>query len=159
LIFVERLNDAVRAGRIRKVPVVKRVWNSNEEWFLDLESGEVYVYASPNPPSMPIWERVDVLRHLEAPDPAPLSGFEVGQITVMTAHIMKMSLETLVSRGLVTMLPSPVEVPWPKDRTERWYKDNVTNVVYRLIEHHRLAGADDIRWEVVPQAELSGKIQ
>jgi len=53
----------------------------------------------------------------------------------MTAHIMKMSLETFVSRGLVEVLPSPVEVLWPKDRTERWYKDKVTNVVYRLIEH------------------------
>jgi hypothetical protein len=72
---------------------------------------------------------------------------------------MKMSLDALVSRGLVTVLPSPVERLWPKDRTERWYKDNVTNVVYRLIEHYRLEGAADIRWEVVPQAELSGKIQ
>jgi hypothetical protein len=72
---------------------------------------------------------------------------------------MKMSLQALVSRGLVEVLPSPVEALWPQDRTERWYKDNVTNVVYRLIEHYRLEGADDIRWEVVPQAELSGKIQ
>ena len=159
LVFVERLNEAVRAGRVRNVPVVKRVWSSDEEWFLDPESGEVYIYVSPNPPSMPIWEKVDVLGHLEAPDPAPLSGFKVGHITVMTAHIMKMSLETLVSRGLVEVLPSPVEVLWPKDRTERWYKDNVTNVVYRLIEHYRLEGADDIRWEAVPKAELSGKIQ
>ncbi|MFZ0861319.1 MAG: hypothetical protein ABR881_22045 [Candidatus Sulfotelmatobacter sp.] len=159
LIFVERLNEAVRAGRVRNVPVLKRVWSSDEEWFLDPESDEVYVYVSPNPPSMPIWEKVDVLAHLEAPDPAPLGGFKVGQITVMTAHIMKMSLDALVSRGLVTVLPSPVERLWPKDRTERWYKDNVTNVVYRLIEHYRLEGADDIRWEVVPQAELSGKIQ
>jgi hypothetical protein len=31
--------------------------------------------------------------------------------------------------------------------------------VYRLIEHYHLEGADDIRWEVVPQAELLGKIQ
>jgi hypothetical protein len=109
------------------------VWNSNEEWFLDPDSGEVYVYVSPNAPSMPIWERVDVLRHLEAPDPDPISGSKVGQITVMTAYIMKMSLDALVSLGLVTVLPSPVERLWPKDRTERWYKDNVTNVVYRLI--------------------------
>jgi hypothetical protein len=41
LIFVERLNEAVRAGRVRRVPVVKRVWSSDEEWFLDPETGEI----------------------------------------------------------------------------------------------------------------------
>jgi hypothetical protein len=108
---------------------------------------------------MPIWKKVDVLKHLEATDPAPLSVFKTGPITVMTAHIMKMSLDALVLRGLVEELPAPVEMRWPKDRTEKWYKDNASSVVYRLIEHCRLEGADDIRWEVVPQAESSGKIQ
>lgn len=144
---------------MRKVPVLKQVWTPSEEWFLDPGTDEIYVYVAPDPPGMPKWEKVDVLQHLEAPDPLPVGGFKLGPITVMTAHIMKMSLQALVSRGLVEVLPSPVEALWPQDRTERWYKDNVTNVVYRLIEHYRLEGADDIRWEVVPQAELSGKIQ
>lgn len=160
--FVDRLDRAVRSGRVRELPAPNPVrcgGKSYNQLFLDPETGEIYGYIAPDPPVYPRWEKVDVLGHLEAPDPAPLSCFKVGQITVMTAHIMKMSLETLVSRGLVEVLPSPVEVVWPKDRTERWYKDNVTNVVYRLIEHYRLEGADDIRWEVVPQAELGGKIQ
>jgi hypothetical protein len=157
--FVERLNGAVRTGRVRRVPVLKQVWSRDEEWFLDPETGEVYIYAAPNPPSMPKWERVDVLKHLDPPEPASLSVFKVGQITVMTAHIMKMSLEALVSRGLVEALPSPVEVLYPKDRTERWFKDNVSNIVYRLIEHYRVEGADDIRWEVVPPTLRDGKIQ
>ena len=107
LIFVERLNEAVRAGRVRTVPVVKRVWASDEEWFLDPETGEIYVYCAPDSPSLPIWERLDVLKHLEATDPAPLSVFKTGPITVMTAHIMKMKLETLVGSGLVEALTPP----------------------------------------------------
>jgi hypothetical protein len=159
LIFVDRLNEAVRTGRIRKVPVIKRVWDRDEEWYLDPESEEVYAYAAPNPPTMPIWEKVDVLKHPEAPEPAPLSVFKIGPISVMTAYIMKMRLEALVGSGLAEELPVPIEVPRSKDTTERWYKDSVSNLVYRLREYYGLHDADEIRWEVVPQAEHGGKIQ
>jgi hypothetical protein len=159
LTFVRRLNDAVAAGHVRKVPVLKRVWCAEEEWFLDPALGEVYVYAPPDPPSMPIWEKVDVLSHLEATDPPPLSVFKVGQMSVMTAYIMKMRLEALKASGLVEELPVPIDVARSKDRTERWYKDRVSNLVYRLSEYYGLKDADDIRWEVVPEAELGGKIQ
>jgi hypothetical protein len=159
LIFVERLNNAVQSGRVRRVPVVKPVWGKSEEWFLDPEIGEVYAYFPPNPPVLPIWKKVDVLKHLEASDPPPLSVFKVGPITPMTAHIMKMNLEALVGRGLAEELHLPAEVARSKDRTEKWYKDKLSNVVYRLSEYYGLHDADDIRWEVVPQTELSGNIQ
>lgn len=160
MIFAERLNRVLESGRIRKVPVLNPVWGgSSEEWFLDPETSEVYFYVPPDPPGMPKWGRVDVLKHLEASDPPPLSVFKVGQMGVTTAHIVKMRLEALAGSGLAEELPVPAEVPRSNDGTERWYKDNVSNVVYRLIEHYPLKGADDIRWEVVPQAILRGKIQ
>jgi hypothetical protein len=159
LTFVDRLNSVVLAGQVRRVPVLKRVWSDDEEWFLDLASREIYVYAPPNPPSMTTWEKVDVLRYLEVSDPTPLSVFQVGQISVMTAHIMKMRLEDLVGRGLAEELSLPVEVPRATNRTEKWYRDNVSNVVYRLTEYYGLQEPDDIRWEPVPQSELSARIQ
>lgn len=159
LVFVERLNEAVRTGRVRKVPVLKPEWAGSEEWFLDPQASEVYVYLPPDPPGLPKWEKVDVLKHLETPDPPPLSVFKVGPITVMTAHIMKMSLEAIVGRGLAEELPVPAQLPGLKDGTEKWYRDNGSNVVYRLIEIYPLKGADDIRWEVVPQTLLHGEIQ
>jgi hypothetical protein len=160
LIFVERLDEAVRTERVRKVPVLKPVWGSNEEWFLDPETGEIYAYLPPDSPVLPRWRRVDVLKHMEpSPEPPPLSVFKVGPMTVMMAHVMKMSLEAIVARGLASELPVPAEVPRSKDGTERWYRDHVSNVVYRLIEYYPLKGADNIRWEVVPQALLHGKIQ
>jgi hypothetical protein len=159
LTLVERLNSAVQSGQVRKVPVLKMVWSRVEEWFFDPESEEVYVYAPPNPPSMPIWEKVDVLEHLEKPDPPPLSVFKIGQMSVMTGYIMKMSLQALVRRGLAEELPVPAAVPQSKDRTEKWYKDTVSNVVYRLSEYYGLQDPDDIRWEVVPQELLKAKVQ
>ena len=159
LIFTDRLTQAVQTGRARNVPVLKPVWGDSEEWFLDPETSEVYAYVPPDPPGMPKWEKVDVLKRLETPDPPPLSVFKVGKISVMTAHIMKMSLEALVGRGLAVELPVPVGVPRSRDKSEKWYKDRVSNVVYRLSEYYGLKDADDIRWEVVPQSELSGKTQ
>jgi hypothetical protein len=160
LIFVERLAEAVRTGGLRKIPVLKPVWGgTTEEWFLDPETGEVYFYVPPDPPGMPKWEKVDVLKHLEKPDPPPLSVFKIGQMSVMTGYILKMRLQALVSRGLAEELPVPAAVPQTKDRTEKWYKDTVSNVVYRLSEYYGLHDADDIRWEVVPQALLHAKVQ
>jgi hypothetical protein len=159
LIFVERLNRAVEDGLVRSVPVLKRVWSDTEQWFLDPKTGETYVYASPNPPSLPKWEKVDVLNHLEQPEPSPLSSFRMGQVTPMTAHIMKMSIDSLIERGLVEELPVRTASFLPEDHTERWYRDIVSNIVYRLREHYGIRDADDIRWELVPRSELSGDLQ
>jgi hypothetical protein len=160
LVFVERLNDTVASGRVRQVPVAKCVYLRSEEWFLDPATNEIYVYVAPDAPILPKWERVDVLRYLEEkPDPAPLSGFPVGQITVLMAHVMKLKLKTLVGRGLVEELPPPAHAASSKDTTERWFRDNASNVIYRLTEHYGLKDADDLRWEVVPSAEHGGKIQ
>jgi hypothetical protein len=159
LIFVARLNEAVSEGRVRKVPVLKMVWGRDEEWFLEPETDEIYVYVAPNPPSMPKWEKVDVLAHLQATDPAPLSVFKLGKISPMTAHIMKMKLEDLVSRGLVEELPLPPHATPPGQDTERWYRDAESRIIYRLREHYGLKDPDDLRWEIVPPAEFSNKIQ
>ena len=97
--------------------------------------------------------------HVEAPDPTPLSVFKTGQITVMTAHVMKMKLEKLVASGLVEELSVPPSLASSRHGTERWFRDTVSNVTYRLIEYFGFPDADDMRWEVVPPAEQSGRIQ
>jgi hypothetical protein len=161
LTFIERLDGAVRSGRVREIPVLKAIKGAGPwyKWFLDPETGEIYAYSAPNPPVYPRWEKVDVLREPEVPNPAPLSRFKIGPMKVMMAHFMKQQIKALVARGLVEVLPTPPSASTSKDETQAWYRDRVSNVVYRLIEIYPLKGADDIRWEVVPQAELSGKIQ
>jgi hypothetical protein len=156
--FLERLDCAVRSGRVREIPVLKRP-SKGYHWFLDSETGEVYGYVEPNPPVLPSWEKVEVLADPEPPNPAPLSGIKIGPMTVMMGYFLKQQIGALVARGLVEVLSTPPAALTSKDRTENWYRDRVSNVVYRLSEYYPLKGADDIRWEVVPQAELSGKIQ
>jgi hypothetical protein len=159
-IFVERLNEALRSGRIRRAPIIKPVWGTYEEWFLDPETGDVFVYLPPDDHGNPDWKKLDVLKHLEAPDPPdppPLSIFKPGPITVMTGHVMKLKLEELVAAGLVDELTPPQDMS--RRGTERRFKDKVSNITYRLTEYFGLNDPDDIRWEVVPQSELIGKVQ
>jgi hypothetical protein len=93
------------------------------------------------------------------PDPTPLSDFKTGQITVMTAHVLKMKLEELVAGGLVAELSPPQRLASSRRGTERWFRDTVSNVTYRLIEYFGFLDADEMRWEVVPPAEQGGCIQ
>ena len=59
--FVQRPNRLVQAGHVRRISAMKRLRADNEEWYLDPGTGEVYVYAPPDWPFLPTWERVDVL--------------------------------------------------------------------------------------------------
>ena len=159
-VFVERLNEAIRAGTIKEVPVLRPgARGRGEQWFSDPKSGEIYTYVHPNPPAMPRWERVDVFKLLDPTYPPPLSTFQVGAITVMKAHIMKLQLEDLVRRGLAEELSCPSPSMLRKHETERRFRDLESNVVYRLTEYYALSGPDDLRWEIVPPGELGGKIQ
>lgn len=83
----------------------------------------------------------------------------MGQITVMKAHVMKMELEALVAKGLAEELSPPKSLASSRRGTERWFRDTVSNVTYRLIEYFGFMDADDMRWEVVPPAEQAGRIQ
>jgi hypothetical protein len=94
----------------------------------------------------------------EGPDPTPLSVFKTGQIAVMTAHLIKMKLEELIVNGLAEEL-SPPKVWHRQGETERWFRDTVSNVTYRLIEYFGFMDADNMRWEVVPPTEQGGRIQ
>ena len=159
-IFVERLNEALRSGHIRRTPILKPVWGTYEEWFLDPKTGDVFVYLPPDDRGNPCWKKLDVLKHLETPDPPeppPLSTFKIGQITVMTGWVMKLKLKELVAAGLVDEITPPKDIS--RRGTERWFKDNVSNVTYRLTEYYGLNDPDEIRWEVVPPSGLNGRIQ
>jgi hypothetical protein len=59
--FVQRLNDLVQNGRVRRIAPMKSLKANDEEWYLDPETGEVYVYEPPDWPFLPSWQRVDVL--------------------------------------------------------------------------------------------------
>lgn len=72
--FDARLSDLVLSGQAKRVPTLKVLHMSDEEWYVDSSTGEVYVYVRPDDKVRPKWERVDVFSKsiLEAPTP-PLS--------------------------------------------------------------------------------------
>jgi hypothetical protein len=164
LVFVERLNEAVASGRVRRIPVTKTVYLKNEQWFLDPATDEVYVYVAPDSPILPIWEKVDVLR-LDQPtgkehsrevghaNQANLKVFTVGKISPAEAQSVRVALDILIRRGLVRVL-EPYGVSVSEGSTERWFQDNGTKAVYRLIERNN----GEIRWERVPQTLLRGQV-
>lgn len=159
-VFAERLEKAINSGLIRKVPVLKPVWSRWEEWYLEVGTGEICAYYPPDDRGNPLWRRLDVIAHLEAPDPPPpppLSIFKTGQMSVMTAHMMKLKLEELKACGLVEELPPASSSS--EHGTVRWFKDNVSNITYRLIEYFGFKDADDMRWEIVPPNELTSIVQ
>jgi hypothetical protein len=57
LIFVQRLEELVRSGRVRQIPAMRTVFLKQEEWYLDPDTGEIYVYVKPDAPILPIWEK------------------------------------------------------------------------------------------------------
>jgi hypothetical protein len=69
--FVQRLSHLVQTGRVRRISAMKRLRADDEEWYLDPETGEVYVYSPPDWPFLPTWERVDVLRPDQKEPPRP----------------------------------------------------------------------------------------
>jgi hypothetical protein len=159
-VFVERLNEAIRAGSIKEVPVLRPGYRGlGEQWFSDPTSGEIYSYIHPDAPVMPRWERVDVFSLLNPTVPPPLSMFKVGAMSVMMAHIVKLQLGDFVHRGLIEELPGPFSSMLRKHETERRFRDLESYAVYRLTEYYALSGPDEIRWEFVPPAELAGTIQ
>jgi hypothetical protein len=55
------LDRLLAEGKIRQVPVFNpQSSGSDEEWFLDVESGEIYSLLPMSERVDPIWERVDV---------------------------------------------------------------------------------------------------
>ena len=70
--FVQRLSHLVQTGRVRRVTPTKRLKANDEEWYLDPETGDVYVYAPPDWPFLPSWEKVDAISATSEPrQPVP----------------------------------------------------------------------------------------
>lgn len=64
--FDARLSDLVLSGQAKRVPTLKVLHMSDEEWYLDSSTGEVYVYVRPDDKVRPKWERVDVFFKIDS---------------------------------------------------------------------------------------------
>jgi len=159
LIFVQRLQELVASGRVRRIPqpVGNKRFAKEDEWYLDPDTGEAYVHIIPDAPVMPQWVKVDLLAPVETPEPHAndLSVIPTGEKSRLEAKGLKGILDFLVQQGAVEAL-DPSSEPTSRDSTEKWFKDLQTKVVYRLIQK---GNGDDNRWERVPQSEVQIKVR
>jgi hypothetical protein len=148
LIFVSRLNQLVADGHIRRIsPLPNNYFGKNDEWYLDIETGEIYVHGLPNAPTLPVWERFDIIRHTEAPKPQPndLSVIPTGKISSLQAKNLRGLLDFLVHQRLAEPLAPPNQAS-ASGYAEKWFKDPKSDAIYRLVENE---DGNDNRWERV----------
>jgi hypothetical protein len=151
LIFVQRLEALVQSGRARRIPPLWRALAYGEEWYLDTDSGEVYVYLSPDSPILPQWKKVDVFSKPDSPGREDgLGAIPTGKMSRSEADSLKEILKFAVRHGAVEVLDRPNSVTTASQgSTETWYKDPRTMVVFRLVE---CPGDGVARWERVQES-------
>jgi hypothetical protein len=159
LVFVQRLDELVRSGHARRIPPLWRTLAEGEEWYLDTDRGEVYVYVSPDAPILPIWEKVDVFSKPEAVHSyeGGLGAIPMTKMSRPETESLKEILKVLVRHGAAEVLDRSTSVPTTSPKgTETWYRDPRTKAVFRLVE-----GTDDdsSRWERVALSQKEMAIQ
>jgi hypothetical protein len=159
LVFVQRLEELVRSGRARRISPLWRALAQGEEWYLDTDSGEVYVYLSPDAPILPIWEKVDVFSKPEAPESheSGLGAIPTARMSRPETESLKEILKVLVRHGVAEVLDPPSSVPVASSEgAQSWYRDSQTKAVFRLVEG---PGDENSRWERVPANQKEVAIQ
>jgi hypothetical protein len=168
LIFVQRLEGLVQSGRARRIPpppTTGRMWGGRE-WFLDTESGEVYLYGTPDSPTLPSWEKVDFFS-TEKParsgrtgmfaGPTGMAEIPMGEMSGREAASLKLFLQILVCHGMAEFIDRPLVIePATPAVTETWYQDLRTKAVYKLVEN---MDEDSGRWERASLSQATKTIQ
>jgi hypothetical protein len=62
------LSEAIASGYVEKIQVLshKHIWSKNEEWYRDMQTGEIYTLTAPWERGGGHWARVD-LEDLSSP--------------------------------------------------------------------------------------------
>jgi hypothetical protein len=154
LIFVERLKELTLSGRITRILALKtHYFADGDEWYLDPETGEIYVHGVPNAPKLPNWEQFDLMKHTRTPGPRPtsLSAIPAGMMSRVQTLSLKALLSFLTRKGIAEALDPSNNEAESEGSTEKWFRDTQTKVVYRLIEDKHSGNG---LWATVPKSEL-----
>src|SRR5215469_369231 len=155
----QALDDLITQGRVRQVPVMRAHWWV-EEWFLDVETGEIYSYVPLAERIMPEWQKVDLsevsgdvkreslgeyLDKQAGPSPEGLRALPTGRFTYAEAEIFRALLPGLISAGLAKRIEPP-EPPLAADDEDEWFADTGSGEIYRLT-NDKWKG--EVRWNRV----------
>jgi len=59
LAFDQRLEAALAAKKVMRIPPKKVVMLGGEEWYQDCETGHIFIYVRPDSPILPVWKEYD----------------------------------------------------------------------------------------------------
>lgn len=138
VIFDQRLEQLIRSGRVRRIPKLRTIHVKSEEWYLNPDTNEIYVYVRPDDKILPKWEKVDIFAK-----PEIAHSFVSGLDAIPTAKMigpeavsLKGVLRALVDNGIAEIIDHQISVPMVSPKhPETWYRDLQTKATYRLIEN------------------------
>jgi hypothetical protein len=159
------LEKLVADGRVRRIPVFNHLYSGNdEEWYMDVERGEIYSLLPSSERVAPIWAKVDVYdtrdRKQQAADwraqrgeverpRGYLAQIAKGRQDSALLQYLRYALETWIKAGTVEAVEASEHPPKP-GTTEEWYRDNTTGEIYGLILDER----GEFRWEKAPSVNV-----
>lgn len=157
------LEQFVADGRVRMVPAFNPLYPSlQEEWFLDVEAGDIYCLLLAGERVTPVWEKVDVFDRRNADqkekawrarmgevvqEPGCLAQIPRGRQDSATLQFIRDLLEKTQRDGAVERVERVDHSLKPGTRAE-WFKDNTTGEIFRLLHD---ADRDEYRWERVAE--------
>jgi hypothetical protein len=157
------LERFVADGRVGKVPAFNPLYPALEEdWFLDVEAGDIYCLLLEEEKARPVWEKVDVFDRRNAKqrekdwrakvgeverEPGYLAQIPRGRQDNATLQFIRFLLEKTLEDGAVERVQRTDLSLKPGTRAE-WFKDNTTGEIFRLVHD---ADRDEYRWERVTE--------
>lgn len=143
VVFDNRLESAIRAGRARKIQKTRTIYAPSEEWYLDPANGDIYVYLRPDDRVLPEWTKVDLFAKPEVKETNPkdmtisgLSAIPTGETDQIRGRSLKYLLQRMAEHGEIEVVTNPTPgVAITEGALEVVFREVRTGLLYRLVEY------------------------
>ena len=157
------LEQFVSDGRVRRVPAFNPLYPGlQEQWFLDVQAGDIYCLVLAEEKVTPVWEKVDVFDRRTASqkerawrarlgeierEPGYLAQIPRGRQDTASLQYVLAVLENTLRNGEVERIERTDPLLKP-GTSAQWFRDRSTNEIFRLLHD---ADRNEYRWERVPE--------
>jgi len=157
------LEQFVASGRVRKIPAFHPLYPGlQEEWFLDVEAGDIYCLLLEGEKVRPAWEKVDAYDQRNAKqkerawrarmgevvlEPGCLAQIPRGRQDSASLQFVRAVLEKTLRDGDVERIER-TDLSLARGASAEWFRDCSTGELFRLLHD---ADRDEYRWERVPE--------
>ena len=159
------LDRLVAAGHVRRVPAFNPLHSGFQEWFLDVETGEIYSLTPSAERVSPVWEKVDVFDTRDWKQQQKDWQTQLGEVERAAGYLapirtgrkdtadlfyLRDVLQEYIAAGKIEQVMTGMPAPQPGTRAE-WFRDNTTGDVCGLIHDTE---KNEYRWEKAPPKSL-----